>query len=156
MTPTPFPNVGDKISSPQFSFGIHKQVFLFGEEHDGVCVDGSTTNMVATQSYSEDERIAYAIKHRTQPPADRQIDFGAYDEDRGKATFVVEYAEMVYGQSGGHNDHPTELHVVARKLFSSGLYNPNGEIIEFYCGATSSSIKVDEIRYYGPMQRMFI
>lgn len=154
MTSTLLPNVGDKISSPQFAYGYKIETLLFGEPCSAIHVDGVTKNMVATESYSEEARIAFALKYRTPPPKDHQVDFGNYSADRGSDVFVVEKTEMI--NTDIHGSHPPELQVYARKIFPSGLYDPKGELIVFHCGADHSSIKVKNISFHGHMQRVFI
>lgn len=154
MTQT-LPVVGDIISSPEFAYGRHD----YDLKNPAITIGGNSKTHIVTHTHSEDERIAHAAKHGTVLPKFYDIDHGAYDPSRGTAMFVVERAEMEGGSSGSigrYDEYPDELHITARRLFDSGLYNPEGELIEFYYPHGCHNNSVNDLTIHGHMRRVFI
>jgi hypothetical protein len=152
----PLPVMGDKISSPEFAFGIKYHTYFRNVDIQIIAVDGVTTNYVVGESYNDQEIIAYVLQHGELPKGNKQVDMGAYDESRGKAIFVVEQV-IFEGESRGYIDYKDPgLIVYARKLHPSGLYNPDGELIMFHYHTSSYGSTIKNLTIDGHMQIMFV
>ena len=153
------PVVGSVISSPEFAYGYHDFDNEDGTPNPIIVIDGETQSHIVSESYSEEERVAAALKGKKLPKW-HEIDYGAYDKSRGMAKFVVERAEMEGGSTGGgmsgHDDYPDELHVTARKLHPNGKYNPEGELIDFYYPHGCHTNSVNHLTFYSQMKRVFV
>ncbi|MDD5192562.1 MAG: hypothetical protein PHH54_00710 [Candidatus Nanoarchaeia archaeon] len=82
---------------------------------------------------------------------------GHIDQEREKARYVVE--KTYYGGGGtGHGPYdiyPDGWHVTARRLLQGDVYDPQGEIIEFYqTGCFLNKVETPDI--VGKMQMMFV
>jgi hypothetical protein len=76
---------GDVIRSLAFRFG-----YRHPNSGNRIMVDGKTTRRIETvRAYSEDERLEIAARLGVIPQTHEERDFGAYDESRGTALFVV-------------------------------------------------------------------
>ncbi len=152
------PVVGDIISSPEFAFGTRKYSSL---PCDGspIEVGGNSKTHIVSQSYTDEERLEHAVKTGEILPKWHDVDYGAYNESRGIAKFVVVRAEMEGGSSGGigrFDDYPDELHVTAQQLNDQEKYDPNGEVIEFYYPRGFRSNSIGFIFFNGSLKQTFI
>lgn len=128
MSKTNKAQVGDVIRSEAFAFGtfdfpLDLKTRTLAVDRKKITVDGKTRQHLTN------------VRHKGRDSYE-QVDIGAYDPSRGKALFVVEYAEKEGGQEGNRmNNHeffPDGWLVRARRLNSDRTYNPNGELISFY------------------------
>lgn len=146
--------IGDVISSKEFSFGSYNLDFIINGVEKIILVDGKTTTLIHDIPYSEDEKLAYAIKHNKFPTGYKKIEYGAYDSTRGSAKFVVESVKLEGGsERDGYKDEP---HILARRLFDSGLYDPDGELITFYYPKVNLEPSIKTIEIHGRMKKVFI
>ncbi|KKU33359.1 hypothetical protein A3K29_05560 [Candidatus Collierbacteria bacterium RIFOXYB2_FULL_46_14] len=150
-------NVRDIISSPEFAFGRHD---YDREDCDpAIMVGGTDKDHIVSESYDDEERVAYAAKTGKILPRWHDVNYGAYDETRGTARFVIERAEMEGGSTGGgmsgHDDYPDALHVTARRLFQNGDYNPEGELIKFTYDTNCYINSIDHVTVHGQMKLIF-
>ena len=122
-------NVGDVISSSEFAFG--RRDYGREDEETAIIVGGVEKDHIVTESYDEETRVRHATQTGKTLPKWHDVNYGAYDQSRGTAKFVVERAEMEGGSSGGNNDYPDALYVTARRLGPYWEYDPTGEVIKF-------------------------
>ena len=140
------PGVGDVVVSKSFAFGYKY------DWHNFVTIDGKTKSMSQVQRIDEEVRVKNAATSGKIPSREIVIDIGCYDDSRSEAEFVIEKAEAQYS---GHNDRFFNGYkFIARKLSVDGLYDPNGELIQFYMMGGSDEIK--EIRLVRKMQSIFV
>lgn len=144
------PEVDDVIVSKDFAFGYRH----FGIPNY-IFVDGQTTSLIASTSLSEDERISIAAKTGSIPEKSADVDYGAYDESRGTAEFVVEHAAMEGGDE--RNSIPDSWHIVARRLNKDGSYNKDGEVIDFYTvDYHSTNVPLENITIKRKMKKAYV
>lgn len=154
MTPT-LPVFGDKISSSEFAFGIKSHGVFRNNDEPIIYVDGVTTTAPMEVGYSEAELVAYIQKHAQMPTTRKVVDYGAYDEGRGSAIFVVEDVKFEGDSQGWVNHNDPNLVVFARRLHPDGKYNTQGELI-FFCFNNSNSRSIKNLTIHGHMQVLFI
>lgn len=125
------PDAGDVIMSPKFAFGYYET------DRKIIYIDGVTKKYMLESNISEKDRVAMAAKSGKIPPKVRVEDYGAYDESRAQAKFVVENAAMEGGERG-RDYYPDGWRIVARRLKGDGTYDPKGEVISFYMSGSFS------------------
>lgn len=144
------PKVDDVITSKDFAYGYYHFA-----EPNYIFVDGHTTSLIAENTISEDDRLAMAAKFGKVPPKYVNVDYGAYEEDRGKAEFVVEHAKMEGGDE--RNSIPDGLHILARRLNPDGSYDKDGEVIDFYLDNNHGcQIPLESITIKRKMKKKFV
>ncbi len=149
-----FPQLGHVIRSSAFAFA-------YWPSHDNkkvLYVDGRTRRMIVQVELSTSESHEQAIQTGVMPERWQEVDLAVYDESRGNALFVVEEARLTGGESdlrGGR--YPDGWRVRARRLGTDDLYDPSGELIEFYL-SESFVHKLDpqEVEIVGKMQMRFV
>lgn len=142
--------VGDVIKSPDFAYGSK-----IPPETGHIYVDGKTMHETAEIATDEEERLEVAAKTGAILPKYKTIDLGAFDPTRGTAEFVVEYAEMEGADD--RNGISDSLHILARRLDRSGLYNAGGQVINFYVDSGhGNSVPHDHIRLVRKMKKKFV
>jgi len=142
--------VGDVVVSPDFAYGSK-----IPPDTKHIYVDGKTIHETAEVAVDEEERLKIAAETGTILSKYKTIDLGAFDTTRGTAEFVVEYAQMEGADD--RNGVSDSLHILARRLDSSGLYDANGQVIDFYVNSShGNSVSYDHIKLVRKMKKKFV
>lgn len=143
------PVVGDVITSPKFAFG-------YTDSGGKIAIDGKSTSHQVQIPVSTKERLEIAAKTGVIVPDYRIEDYGAYDESRGTAQFVVIDASMQGGGIAMNADrYPHGYHITAQRL-KDGKFDPEGEVIHFYLsGAFTIQLLPSDITIVGKLPKLW-
>ncbi|HCQ31748.1 TPA: hypothetical protein DIU27_05245 [Candidatus Collierbacteria bacterium] len=139
---------GAKISSAEFAYGYRSRADFFTVDTPVIAIDGEPGTHIIEESFSEEERVAHALRYSKKLPKKSKSDKGAFDASRGSAIFVIESIETEFE----NND---VQHIFARRLTKSVRYDSNGELIEFYYPNIHYSNSVENLTVHGYMTPTF-
>ena len=150
------PVIGSIVSSSEFAFGMHGEARFENIEIKIIWVDGVTSSYTPQIGYTDEEKVAYAIKHGKLPQGLKTIELGAYDSSRTQARYVVEEVQIEDSIQGYPNWKNPIITVIARELAKDGKYDENGTLIAFRYNDPDRSDTIQNLNIEGRMKRIFI
>lgn len=148
-------SIGFVFTSPELAFTYSGESTAPGYKGTKVLFpnNGKTEHFIYPR-YSLNQSAT--IRKNAIIPSDVNLkeDIGNYDQCRGETEFVIEYV-------GTDNDNNPNIafrgfHIIARRLFPSGLYNIEGELVDFFYRYEGHRHNITDIRIVRKMHRIFI
>lgn len=153
------PVIGDVIVSAELAYCVASTT-TFNDIPDTPVLNPNEgkKDYVVIFSYTAEERVAIAMRTGTDPGATYEANLGRYDQSRGSAEFVVEYANLEGGSFSGMGaaNYPDGWHIIARRLTSDGKYDPNGELVDFYYQYYGRSNSIEKLTITRRMRHFFV